>query len=188
MPNLINNQGNVTDIAANYNRTFSPFTRFGTRQLAFFQISLFGLSNNTLTDEELDIPSNENPYFYPEAEIEYEPNGYFQKAIQAIETRAEIYGVFRPGDGYQDNDGNSFIVMVAMDTVNVGSNNDPNDVNFNNNSSSIADVVSEAIDEYVEVFRMRIRGGSFRWTDLNGLEVSEKAQAAKTTAGTKRNP
>ena len=187
MPDLTNSPlgGDSTGtLGANYRRAFSPFTRFGTRQLAFFQVSLFGLSNDTLTDEELN--NQANPYFQPEAEIEYEANGYFQKAIQAIETRAEIYGVFRPGDGYQDNDGNSFIVMVAMDTANVGSDNDPNDVNFNSNSGSIANAVSDAIDEYVEVYHMRIRGGSFRWTDLNGLAVEDKAQAAKSTAGTRR--
>ena len=191
MPDLTNAPlgGDSTGtVGANYHRTFSPFTRFGTRQLAFFQISLFGLSNGTLTDEELEGGrySPINPYYLPEWESEYEANGYFQKAIQAVETRAEIYGVFRPGDAYQDNDGNSFIVMVAIDTANVGSNNDPNDVNFNNNSGSIAQAVSEAIDDYVEVIHMRVKGGAFKFTDLNGLIVEDKAQAAKSTAGTRR--
>lgn len=189
MPSVIGQQVGDTTIGANYRRAFAPFTRFNTRKLAFFQVSLFGLSDSTLTDEELNDQAN--PWFEPTAEIEYEHDGYFQKAIQAIETRAEIHGVFRPGDGRGDSDGNSFIVLVAIDTANVGSNNDPvqsegNPGNYNNNSGSIAEAVSDAIDDYVEVYQMRIRGGDFRFTDLNGLEVAEKAQAAKSTAGTPR--
>jgi hypothetical protein len=30
---------------------------------------------------------------------------------------------------------------------------------------------------------MRIRGGDFRYTDLNGLEVTDKAQAKVASAG-----
>jgi hypothetical protein len=182
MPNTIS-----TYVAANYRRAFAPFTRFNTRKLAFFQISCYGLSDGTLTDEELsDQP---NPYFEPTAEIEYTHNGYFMRAIQGVETRAEIHGVFRPGDGRGDSDGNSFIVMVAIDTANVGStneelNSDGNPANYNDNSTSIAEAVSDALDgEYVEVYQMRIRGGDFRYTDLNGLEVTDKAQAKVASAG-----
>jgi hypothetical protein len=183
MPNTID-----TYVAANYRRAFAPFTRFNTRKLAFYQISLFGLSNGTLTDEELD---GANPYFEPTAEIEYQHNGYFQRAIQAVETRGEIYGVFRPGDGHNDNDGNSFIVLLAEDTANVGStneslNDDGNPANYNDNSTSIAETVADAIQDYVEVYQMRIRGGEFRFSDLNGLDTNDKASAKKSVAGTPR--
>jgi hypothetical protein len=189
MPNLINNPGNLTDVAANYRRNFAPFTRFGTRQLGFFEISL-DLSNNTLTDEELN--DQPNPYFEPHSEIEYQRDGYFQRAIQAIETRAEIYAVFRPGsyyngtNGEEPNDGNTFIVQLAVDTANVGSDNDPRDVTYNANSGSIAEAVSMACDCYVEVTQMRLRGSYFRYSDLNGLAITDRTQAVKSTAGTKR--
>jgi hypothetical protein len=175
MPSLIGNY-----VAANYRKQFAPFTRFGTRQLAFFQISMFDLSNDTLTDEEFSSNGDNNPYFHPEVESEYAASGYFQQAVMAVQQNVELYGVFRPGDGYQDSDGNSFIIMVGIDTANIG-NEDPN--NTNNFTQSIADAVYNTTGQNTDVYHMRIRGGSFRWTDLNGLEVTDKAQAAKSSAG-----
>lgn len=188
MPSTIGYTVNGVDVGANYRRAFAPFTRFNTRVLAFFQVSLYGLDGGTLTDEELG--GQDNPYFKPESEIEYQHDGYFQRAIQAIETRAEIHGVFRPGDARNDEDGNSFMVLVAIDTANVGSDNEPlnsdgNPGNFNDNSGSIAQAVSDACDCYVEVAHMRVRGGDFRYTDLNGLETLDRAQAAKVSAGSR---
>lgn len=172
MPSLIGNY-----VAANYRKQFAPFTRFGTRQLAFFQISM-DLSNGTLTAEENG--AYENPYYAPEAENEYDANGYFQKAVMAVQQNVELYGVFRPGDGRNDSDGNSFIIMVAIDTANIG-NEDP--VNSNMNAQSIADAVYNTTGVNTDVYHMRIRGGETRYTDLNGLEVAEKASAVKASAG-----
>lgn len=193
MPDLTGNY-----VADNYRRAFAPFTRFNTRKLAIFQISCYGLSNGTLESEELSYGNpgdvNQNPYFSPEFENEYVHNGYFQKAIQGVETRGEIYAVFRPGSGRNDSDGNSFIVMVAEDTVNVGSNNEPlndmgNPANYNEMSESMAEAVSKSLGgEYVQVYRMRIRGGEFRYTNLQGLEVDNKAQAHMASAGTPPTP
>ena len=171
MPNLLD-----TDVGTNYRRAFAPFTRFNTRKLAFYEIDLDGLAPDTLEDEELDISSYENPYFSPTHENEYTHNGNFQKAIQVIETRAEIHGVFRPS-------GNVFMVMVAEDTANVGSTNTPensdgNPGNYNDNSKSIEEALSDAFDGMdVYVNQRRIKGDQFNYTDLNGLEVADKAQA-----------
>ena len=174
MPSLIGNY-----VGANYRKQFAPFTRFGTRELAFFQVSIFGLSDSTLTDEENG--SYENPYYFPENENEYDNTGYFQKAVMGAQQNVELYGVFRPGDARGESDGNSFIIMVAMDTANTGNENPQNTNNF---AQSIADAVYNTVGEYTEVSHMRIRGGDFRYTDLAGLEVADRAAAFKATAGT----
>lgn len=195
MPSTIGYTVNGVDVGANYRRAFAPFTRFNTRKLGFFEINCDGLSGGTLVDEELgDQP---NPYFEPTAEIEFEHNGYFQRAIQAIETRGEIYAVFRPGayyngvDNNEGDNGNTFIVMLAIDTANVGSDNealnsDGNPGNFNNNSTSIAEAVSDAIQDYVEVTQLRLKGSYFRYSDLNGLETANRSEARIVSAGTRR--
>jgi hypothetical protein len=186
MPSVINQATGATTVGANYRRAFAPFTRFNTRKLGFFEISL-DLTTDTLIDEELG-GDNPNPYFEPTAELEYEHDGYFQRAIQAIETRGEIYAVYRPGDYYdgvnnnEGNDGNTFIVVLAIDTANVGSDNEPlndegNPGNYNDNSGSIADAVSDACDCDVNVNQLRLRGSHFRFSDLNGLETNNRSQA-----------
>jgi hypothetical protein len=190
MPSVINQATGATTVGANYRRAFAPFTRFNTRKLGFFEISM-DLSADTLENEELG--GQPNPYFEPTAEIEFEHDGYFQRAIQAIETRGEIHGVFRPGNYYngvngnETNDGNTFIVLLAMDTVNVGSDNESlngegNPGNFNNASGSIADAVADACDCDVTVNQLRLKGSYFRFSDLNGLETDDRSQAVKVSS------
>jgi hypothetical protein len=182
MPSLIGAQlggGATGTVAQNYRRHFAPYTRFSTREVAIFQISVAGLSTDTLIDEEL--VGELNPYFYPDSPIEYETNGYFAQAVQAVQTQAEVLAVFRPGDGRDDNDGNSFIVMVSADTANTGNENLDTDAGQNDMAQSIADAVGDALNENTDVYHMRIRGGDFRYSDLNGLSTDDRSQAAKVS-------
>jgi hypothetical protein len=173
-------------VAQNYRRHFAPFTSFSTRQLAFFQVTLYGLDNDTLTDEELDIEANTNPYFEPDYGQEYQADGYFAKAVQAVQQNAEVFGVFRAGDGRGEGDGNSFIVMVAVDTANTGNvgldETDNAQNGYNEMSQSIAEAVYNGTGEVdTDVYHMRLRGGDFRYSDLNGLPTDDRSQAVKSS-------
>jgi hypothetical protein len=175
MPSLVN-----TSIGANYRRAFAPVTNFGTRVLAFYQVTL-DLSYGTLTDEE-GGDNNQNPYFYPENPNEYDRAGYFQKAVQAIQQNAEVFGVFRPGDGRGDSDGNSFMVMISADNSSTGNENLDTEAGYNDMAQSIADAVYNSLDVGCDVYHMRIRGGETRYTDLQGLSVADKASAKVASA------
>jgi hypothetical protein len=196
MPSLIGaDAGTGINVAGNYRRAFAPFARFGTRQLGFFEISM-DLSQGTLVDEEIVSfmdPAYVSPYDQPVHEIEYQADGVFQRAIQAVETRGEIYAIFRPGsyyngvDGNEPDDGNTFVVLLAVDTANIGSTNTPeNDMgnpgNYNDNSGSIAQAVSDACDCDVQVTQLRMKGSYFRFSDLNGLETNRRAGAKSASA------
>jgi hypothetical protein len=179
MPSIIGQTVGDTTVDRNYQRTFAPFTRFGTRQIAFFLFDLYDLSGDTLIDEELSSGGDNNPYFYPDVESEYLHGGFFAQALRGIQTQAEIFMVFRPGEsnsGYTSNTGNAFIVGVAVDTA-VHSDSE----GFGMNSKSLADAVYDAIDgeSGVDCYHMRVRGDKFKYTDLNGLVAPDTGAQVK---------
>jgi hypothetical protein len=71
-----------------------PSTRFATRQLAFFLVTKAGVGTDA-----------------------YAPASDYSSAVRAIQVNAEIYAVGEPTT-------NDFIVVVAQDTANDGSNTD----------------------------------------------------------------
>ena len=85
MPSLIG-----TDIAANY-RKVSPTTKFGTRELTH---ALVTVATVDLTDTTT-------------------PDGNFARAIQAIQTIAEVYAVGQPTFGAGSS---NFTVILSKDT------------------------------------------------------------------------
>jgi hypothetical protein len=94
MPSVIGaDSGSGVNVAANYLKT-RPSTRFGTRQLSFYDVQITGVATNFL-----------------------DPNSDYSKAVRAIQTQAEIYAVGEPSSDH-------FIVVVAADTTNDGSNTD----------------------------------------------------------------
>lgn len=170
MPDLTGNY-----VGDNYNRSFAPFSAFGTRQLAFFYIDVDtdGLNVPPMSDEELDNSSYQNPWFFPDWPNEYLANGSFQKAIRAAQQNVELYAVYRPD--YSD-----FMIQVAMDTANTG-NEDPD--NMNSMARSIADAIADAMDTSVNVDHMRVRGRYFRYSDLAGAgEGTSGPQPGRVTA------
>ena len=98
MPSQINNEGNVgyaegLTVSANYLKA-KPSTRFSTRQLAFFTVTISNVHVNYLNSDSL-----------------------FSKAVRAVQQNAEIYAVGIPA-------ANDFVVIVAQDTANDGDNTD----------------------------------------------------------------
>ena len=154
MPNLINNAGNLTDVAANYRCAFAPFTLFGTRQLRFYTVYIYGLNVNH-GDNGGDF-GYANPY---ESEFggpdgwdgpQYQPNfttdSVFSRVISAIQTQAEIYGVWHPESdsgfpGGNATDDSYFTVMVAGDTHPDRRHDD----NFGTNSFTLQDTIYNAL-------------------------------------------
>ena len=180
MPSIIGQTVGETTVDRNYLKTYAPFTRFGTRQIAFFLFDLYDLSNNTLEDEELSSSGDNNPYYFPDVESEYLHGGYFARALRGVAANAEIFMVFRPGESnssYTSNSGNAFIVGVAVDTA-VQSELEYFD---GMRSKSLADAVYDAIegDSGVDCYHMRVRGDRFKYSDLNGLVAPDTGAEVK---------
>jgi hypothetical protein len=108
MPSVIGNTGynGLGGPAANYLKA-KPSTRFATRQLAFFTVTISGVH----TDWE-------------------DSDSTYSRAIRAVQQNAEIYAVGLPA-------ANDFVVVVAQDTANDGSNTD-------DGLNSMADTLSQA--------------------------------------------
>jgi hypothetical protein len=175
MPNLINNPGNLTDVAANYRKAFAPFTLFGTRQLRFYHIYIDNLNVNHPDNGGDDYMANEyeSPFGGPDgwAGELYQPNfatdSIFARVISVIQTQAEIYGVWHPESDDGDPDDNSyFTVMVAGDThaddgydyVGIGDNSQRLE-------DAIYDVLTNTSCNYVDVRQATISGTDmYQWS------------------------
>jgi hypothetical protein len=95
MPSVIGNTGynGLGGPASNYLKA-KPSTRFATRQLAFFTVTIADVHLNYLN-----------------------ANSLYSRAIRAVQQNAEIYAVGIPA-------ANDFVVVVAQDTANDGDNTD----------------------------------------------------------------
>lgn len=95
MPSVIGNSGynGLGGPASNYLKA-KPSTRFATRQLAFFTVTISGVHTD-----------------YEDSDSDY------SRAIRAVQQNAEIYAVGLPA-------ANDFVVVVAQDTANDGDNTD----------------------------------------------------------------
>jgi len=169
MPNLINNPGNLTDVAANYRKSFAPFTLFGTRQLRFYFIYIDGLNVNHGDNggDFYNANGYESPFGGPDgwAGPQYQPNfgvdSIFARVISVIQTQAEIYGVWHP-EGDDSNSASSdsyFTVMVAGDTHADDGYDYPG---IGDNSQRLEDAIYDALAgtscNYVDVRQAYISG------------------------------
>jgi hypothetical protein len=77
MPSLIGaDAGSGVNVAANYLKSTSPFTQFGTRELQIINVAQTGINTT---------PSN--------------ANSLFSKTVRALQQTAEIYAVGTPTSG-----------------------------------------------------------------------------------------
>jgi hypothetical protein len=134
MPSLIGAVG--TPIAANYRQQIVPFSRFGTRKVAWYKVGYADTQNNGILDM-----TNMN------------------KLIDAIQTQAEIVMVGAPL--IRDNWG-KFMVAVFEDTANDGFRTeqaDEGEVGYNSNSKTLQDVLRDVMDDgNLEVSRWYLVG------------------------------
>lgn len=77
-------------------------------------------------------------------------NSLFSKAVRALQLQAEVYGIGEPTDGEGDA---TFIAILASDTL-------ANDVEGRSGAWTLAEAMSDALDETVTVtFNQMIGGG-----------------------------
>ena len=111
--------GNITDVAANYRQQIVPFSRFGTRKVAWYKVGRADTNNGGVMDMNI-----------------------VNTIVQTIQTQAEIVMVGAP---YISDNWGKFMVAVFEDTANDGA--DTSDVYFNPNSSTLQDIVRTALDD-----------------------------------------
>lgn len=117
MPSLIGDS-----IARNYRQQIVPFSRFGTRKVAWYKVGRADTNNSGIMDMNV-----------------------VNTIITAIQTQAEIVIVGAPH--ISDNWG-KFMVAVFEDTANDGANTDPTGYYDNNaNTSTLQDFVRAALDD-----------------------------------------
>jgi hypothetical protein len=152
MPSLIG-----SDVAANYRQQIVPFSRFGTRKVAWYKVGYV----DTLNNGSLDMVN-------------------FNKIIDAIQTQAEIVMIGAPV--LRDNWG-KFMVAVFEDTANDGSNTaGSGDVGYNAASSTLQQVVRGATgDSNAEVSRWYLIGApGTNYEDFEGFMSDDTYQEYDT--------
>ena len=183
MPSLINNPGNFTDVAANHVRSFSPFSRFGTRQIKFLRIYLYALNvnhpnfggddGNTWYKEGPNGPEDGADFPYPN----FAANSVYAQIIQVIQTMGEIYAVYHPADDGGATDADSwFTVLVAADTF--------HSMNDGDNAMGYAEI-DYPLNARIEDMLTNL-GVSYDYVQVNQMVIS--GDAFYTTGGTNLLP
>jgi hypothetical protein len=116
------------------NRITKPSTRFGTRQLAFYDVQITGVASSP-----------------------YAANSLFAKAIRGVQTQAEIYAVGEPSSDH-------FIVVLSQDTTNDGGNTESNELGSNLSNGmaqNLATAIGAAIDGSATVTAKHLHGAGF---------------------------
>ena len=194
MPSLIN-PSSGTDIAANYRKSFSPFTLFGTRQLRFYNIYVNNLNLNhgdnggdygdaNRYEDGFGGPAG---WDGPQGQPNFKVDSAFARAVSAVQTQAELYGVWHPdSNGTDVNDDSYFTVMVAGDTHADRSWDD----NYSDGSITMQDAIYDALQgtgcSSVQVYQAYIAGdyldrdiGTSRARVANTVSLSPEAQTAQ---------
>lgn len=135
MPSQINNPGNIgygtgADVSANYLRT-TPSTRFSTRQLQFFEVTLSGVETN------FDSVDSD-----------------FSRAVRGVQVAAEVYAIGIPSS-------NKFMVVVADDTANNGDDSDIDGEYTNAKGQTIKAAIDASTGGNSTVTRKLMVGGAF---------------------------
>jgi len=129
MPNLINEAGNVYDLAANYRKmtptqsvnTGEYYSNFGTRQLAWFKIAIADIRNS-------------NNYLAADS--------VFAAAVRGLQLNTEVYFISQPVSAGTD----YFVVAVTADTT-PDNSNDGGDTS----TPTQAELIKRIVDRAAEV-------------------------------------
>jgi hypothetical protein len=157
MPSLIG-----SDVAANYRQQQVPFSRFGTRKVAWYKIGHV----DTNTGGTLDMTN-------------------FNKIIDAIQTQMEIVMIGAP---YISNNWGKFMIAVFEDTANDGENTSAQtaagQVGYNAHSSTLHDTLVAATgDSSIVVEKYYLFGAPETGTDdYYGFSNSDTYQEYDTKA------
>ena len=193
MPDLTT--GPDSYVASNYRRALDNFSRFGTRKLVFYTITVYGLSDATM-----DVLYNGEQNYYAAGD-EYPPEwieqpGSILEAIQrGVQLIAEPYAYGDWDDYNEDTDYTDITItaIVAEDTVDDAADQDNSGYPANPNSytleTAILDAISGFTNDGVEVQRAYMVGdtidaGSFALARVRGgTEESRARWAARLAKG-----
>lgn len=183
MPSLINNQGNLTDVAANYRRALDNFSRFGTRKLAFYTVWIYGVDD--ITRDQLYYDEETADDQFPTEWIEA-PGSILEAAQRGIQLVAEPYFY---GDWDTNEEGPNytdvyFTFAVAADTVLDGAAQSDSPYVQNPHAYSIENAILDSISNFqndgVYVQQAIIRGDYIdeQGSDALGRKNPANAQRA----------
>ena len=153
MPDLSN-----TDIGKNYRRALDNFSRFGTRKLVWYVITVYGLSDATMDviygldgqpltgEQDYDAAGDD----YPPEWIE-QPGSILEAIQRGIQLIAEPYAYGDWDDNQEDPDYNDITItaIVAEDTVDDAADQDNGPVPANPNSYTLETAILDAISGFV---------------------------------------
>jgi len=135
--NLIGQPGDTgttaSSVAANYRRAMSPFSNFGTRQIAFLAVEGLAVDITAVTGSDLSVLVSDNTNIggtgetyeindasgnvvVPESAI-FETNSAIYKAISGIQLAAEVCFVGKVSFAGSGSTTASFIVGIYVDTA-----------------------------------------------------------------------
>lgn len=198
MPNLL-----TTDLAQNYRRVATGGSNYGTRRIQFFQIAVYGLS-----DEVVDALDDYRLVNNTEIDIDQEPEREFKTAtvaeavIRAVQSMSEVYIVGAHDVDQELTDYNDFYLIVGVSGDTVSSGNEMNErddpATYQNYNPYISDALEDALDvysyDYFDVYPVMIYGDHWSSTGLNAMPAPElKAlrmarKEVSTQARLARNP
>jgi len=168
-----------TGVAANYRRAIAPFSNFGTRQIAFFKVTLTGTNLNNGSSG-IDYPTNENTQgqeyaindvsgntVVPAAYI-YPSNSNVYAALNGVAIAAEIAlvggVVFANANGATSSATATFVVGAYIDTAASENADMQHAALANANAQTIQTAVSNAVNlgagAAVAVVPVYFNGGS----------------------------
>jgi hypothetical protein len=151
MPSLIG-----SGIDANYRQQIVPFSRFGTRKVAWYAIRHADTRNGALDMEKLNT------------------------IVDTIQTRMEVVMVGAP---YISDNWGKFMVAVFEDTANDGNNSNQVSTGYNANATTLQDALQAATGESVMVERFYLFGAPATDTDqYYGFSNSNTYQEYDTKA------
>ena len=193
MPDLTT--GPDSYVAANYRRALDNFSRFGTRKLVFYTITVYGLSDATMDvlyngEQNYDAAGDE----YPPEWIE-QPGSILEAIQRGVQLIAEPYAYGDWDDYNEDTDYTDITItaIVAEDTVDDAADQDNSGYPANPNSytleTAILDAISGFTNDGVEVQRAYMVGdtidaGSFALARVRGgTEESRARWAARLAKG-----
>ena len=165
-----------SSVTHNYNRVLTPFSRFGTRRLEIYGITIFGVNDQDAIYTNQTFPSWEEAIVGAEAlgvtisiedtyhaSAQYPSNSLYSGIIAGVGEVAEIYynGYFNVlHNGTDDNDV-SLIVMVAGETFIDGENPDFDGLRNRSMMCSIFRRIEQFNFNDMAVDRLELFGGRF---------------------------
>jgi len=190
MPDLSN-----SDIGKNYRRALDNFSRFGTRRLVFYTITVYGLSDATMDviwndEEDYEAAGDE----YPPEWIE-QPGSILEAIQRGVQLIAEPYAYGDWDDNQEEPDYNDITItaIVAEDTVDDAHDQDNSPVPANPNSytmeTAILDAIANFANDGVNVNRAYMygdnidQGSSALARVRGGTEESKARWAARLAKG-----